>query len=104
MSKAVKSDGKNQKMFEGFLAEFFTMSNAERNKAMEWFAVRKENGKERMDDIKLPSLVAGMHAFYSTSSECPAILKKYSLIKLQQGQSSWGCNTPSDPNRKFPWD
>lgn len=107
MAKAVPSDGKNQELFELFLTEFDEMSVDDRNKAITWFSQPKENGRERLDDVKLPQLVAGMYKFYEASNwrECPAILKKCTLIALQQGKSSWMKGLqPEKKSGKFPWE
>lgn len=107
MAKAVPSDGKNQELFEEFLMEFDDMNKEDRNKAIKWFSQSKENGRERLDDVKLPQLITGMHKFYEASNgrDCPAILKKCTLIALQQGKSSWTKGLQSEKkNTKFPWD
>lgn len=106
MSTGVKSDGKNQELFDAFLETFDKMTRADADKAISWFAEKKENGRERLDDVRLPSVCGAIYKYYSRFGEAPAVLKRYAYIKLKQGKRHWERN--SDPMEcvqpKFPWD
>ena len=109
MAQAVKSDGSIQKLFDEFLTEFDTSTDSRIDKAIAWFTKPKENGRERLDDVNLPSLYKAGAKFYEkfgtkAADNPPAIIKKYTLIKLQQGKATWlnACTTP-ETNAK-PWD
>jgi len=110
MSVAVPSDGSVQKMFEAFLTDFDTLSDAKIKKAITWFSEAKENGRERLDDVNLPLLVKVGAKFYERYGDKakdtpPAVIKKYMYIKLLQGKTSWEkkCQSPPSTDPK-PWD
>jgi len=108
MSKAVKSDGSVQKLVDEFLAEFDGSSDERISNALAWFAEKKENGHQRLDDVNLPTLVKLACKFDERTGEIPAVVKKYMLIKLQQGKRDWSqkCDPvplPSGVDKK-PWD
>ena len=105
MSAAVPSDGSNQKLFDEFLNGFYGASKQDADKAMDWFAQSKANGRERMDDIKLPSLCRAVWLYYDKHGHAPAILKKYLEIKLRQGKTSWSQELDNHSDApKFPWE
>lgn len=105
MSTAVKSDGVNQRFFEQFMEEFHDMGEKRRSDAVKYFSERKENGRERMDDVKLGSVCEAIGAFSKRGLKVPNIFKKYAYIKLLQGKTSWdkegiGCSK-KDPKLPF---
>lgn len=110
MSKAVVSDGTVQAAFNKFLERFESMDDDEIKKAVAWFSAAKENGRERMDDVNLPSLERAAVKFYDkygdkATNNPPAIIKKYQMIKLAQGKATWGKEAAtSAPGEKMPWD
>ena len=105
MSKAVRSDGSNQKAFEHFISVFDTISDAEVRKAQAYFEERKDNCRPRLDDITLEALVICAAKFYNRYHKCPNQLKKYMYIKLLQGKAAWDRDQADQDNatKKHPW-
>lgn len=106
MSKGVKSNGQNEEAFQTLLDNFDSMTPQDRKEALDWFAEKKDNGKPRMDDIQLPSIVKAMDKFFDSEGHCPAILKRYNDIRLKQGRQQWEKELKSDDTNckhAFPW-
>lgn len=106
MAKGVPSDGRNHTDFATFLSRFDNMSDAQIKKAMEHFSKKKENGRERLDDVKLPALALAIYKFDARFKKVPPIIKHYCFIKLQQGQKSWSAQIDQtiDQTDKLPWE
>ena len=89
MGKGTPSDGSNQAAFATFMSEFDSMVDQEIMSAIEYFAEKKENNRERFDDITLPLLSLAIYKFHERFGKVPPVVKQYCFIKLQQGKASW---------------
>jgi hypothetical protein len=101
MSTAVKSDGKIQSYAEKFIDSFDELKEDQIMKAVEYFSSIKQNNREVIDDINLPTLCGIICKFYNRFNKCPAIFKKYCEIKLKQGKTSWAAELKTT---KLPWE
>jgi hypothetical protein len=109
MSKAVKSDGSIQKLVDEFIAEFDDSGYERITSAIAWLSEKKENGHQRLDDVNLSSLWDLGSKYKERTGEIPPVIKKYVLIKLQQGKRDWSQKCEPDPAMpagidKKPWD
>lgn len=89
MATPVPSDGKTNKRFIKFIDEFDKLSNAQIESKLAWFAVKKNNGQARLDDVDLEPICIAAGKFVIRYNDIPPILKQWLLIRLRQGKKNW---------------